>query len=269
MATSSLDRTIRLWDTRTGECIHVLMGGHRDWVRAVAYRPDGQQLASVGDDGAIRLWNPETGARLSKLPGHDGPALGLCWSPDNRLVISGGQDGWVCLWDASTLQRLVRLETAAGRISAVVVEPAGRWLALVGHGAVEVWDLASVRCMQRIAVQGDGADIAAGNNNQLFVVDSRGVQAWDVEQGRVLRMFDGHAGAVRAVSIHPNSLGLLTGGDDRAVRLWNAETAAEVWSLSVHGAPCTALAFHPAGHIGIGDADGRVHFQEMARGDVQ
>lgn len=268
MATSSVDRTVRLWDTRAGEAARVLMGGHRDWVRGVSFRPDGKQLASVGDDGAVRLWDPQSGERMFRLVGHDTGAQCLCWSPDSRLVVSGGTDGQVCLWEVASLQRLAVLGPFGGGISQLAFDMQGRWLAVARPDAVEIWDLEAVKQIQQIEVAGRRAVVAASPKDVLFIGDERGAMAWNVSANRMLRTFNGHDGAVRAIAAHPNGLGLVTGGEDQTVRLWHAADAWEAQCFAIRDAHVTALAFHPAGHIGIGCSDGHAQFREMERGGM-
>ena len=60
MASGSRDRTIRLWDTRTGAARSTLEG-HPDSVKTVIFSPDSQVVASGSYDSTIRLWNVRTG----------------------------------------------------------------------------------------------------------------------------------------------------------------------------------------------------------------
>ena len=55
VVSGSLDKTIRLWDPKTGEHLKTLIG-HTDAVNSVAFSPDGKTLASGSSDGTILLW---------------------------------------------------------------------------------------------------------------------------------------------------------------------------------------------------------------------
>ncbi|MBD1849748.1 hypothetical protein H6F87_07000 [Cyanobacteria bacterium FACHB-502] len=57
------DHTIRLWNSQTGQPIHILHA-YNDWIRALNFSADGKMLASGGQDLIVNPWNVHTGACL-------------------------------------------------------------------------------------------------------------------------------------------------------------------------------------------------------------
>jgi len=56
-ATCSSDKTVKIWDTRSRECVHTFTDLHQDQVWDIAYKPDGSQLVSVSDDRSIIVYD--------------------------------------------------------------------------------------------------------------------------------------------------------------------------------------------------------------------
>jgi len=70
LASSSSDRTIKIWDVKSGKCIKTLEG-HTNWVRSLAVLKDGT-LASGSDDKTIKIWDVEKSKCINTLRGHTG-----------------------------------------------------------------------------------------------------------------------------------------------------------------------------------------------------
>jgi WD domain, G-beta repeat len=74
--------------------------------------PDGSRLASTGDAGTVRLWDPRTGEGLLGLRGHIAAVGSVAFSPEgSQLVLAGGK-GMARVWalDLDDLIEVAELE---------------------------------------------------------------------------------------------------------------------------------------------------------------
>jgi len=88
-ATSSRDKTIKIWDALRGQCLHTFIG-HDDWVRALVFHPNGKYLLSAADDHTIRIWELKTGRCIRKIEAHERFVSSLAWG---RQTISSDTNG--------------------------------------------------------------------------------------------------------------------------------------------------------------------------------
>ncbi|KAJ6050216.1 uncharacterized protein N7446_005548 [Penicillium canescens] len=154
LASGSLDKTLRFWDTATGSLQQTLMG-HSGSVHSVAFSPDGRLLASGSGDNTVRLWDPVTDAPHQALEGHSGWVRSVAFSPDGRLLASGSYDYTVRLWDTATggLQQI--LEGHSESVHSVAFLPDGRLLASGSNDkTVRLWDSATGALHQAWSLKG-------------------------------------------------------------------------------------------------------------------
>ncbi|KAJ3509391.1 hypothetical protein NMY22_g16310 [Coprinellus aureogranulatus] len=78
VASGARDKTIKLWDTQTGQMIRNL-AGHDNWVRALAFHPSGKYLLSSSDDKTIRVWELSTGRCVKTVEAHSHFVATLAW----------------------------------------------------------------------------------------------------------------------------------------------------------------------------------------------
>jgi WD40 repeat protein len=85
LAITSIENTIRLWDTTSGQLIGTCTG-HKQAVFSVAFSPDGNTLASASDDSTLKLWNVANQQELLTVRRLGGTLRGLMFSPDGSLL---------------------------------------------------------------------------------------------------------------------------------------------------------------------------------------
>lgn len=69
---------------------------------ALAWSPDGKQIAVAGASPEVTIYDAETGARVAACSGHKAGIYAMAWSPDSRTLATGGFDGLLRLYDASS-----------------------------------------------------------------------------------------------------------------------------------------------------------------------
>jgi WD40 repeat protein len=82
---------VRIWDPATGQQ-RATLTGHAGRVRAVAIAPGGAWLASAGDDGSVRIWDPVTGG-ISAVMRVESHLEDCAWSPSSQSLAAAGGAG--------------------------------------------------------------------------------------------------------------------------------------------------------------------------------
>ena len=161
LATSSADKTIKLWSVITKNHKRTL-SGHTDSVYGLAYSPDGLTLASGSADHTIRLWDANTGEHLRTLTGHTSSVWGVSFSPDGLTLASSSFDNTVRLWDTNTGETKQTLSGHTDSVYGLAYSPDGSTLASGdAEGTILLWDLTSV--------SGDGSTPPPVSNPDLVV----------------------------------------------------------------------------------------------------
>jgi WD40 repeat protein len=225
--------------------------GHRAQVYAMAFSPDGTQLATAeqGTADAIRLWDPRTGDERCTLsaPVAAGGFRCVRYSPDGRTLAAVYKPGGIAFWHVASGQRLFAADGHEAPIRSLALSADGSTLVTGDDcGTLHVRDRAAGGLRQTLllpwstnglAVSADGRIVAGGVNYERYedreYRSDRYVCVWDATSGRELTRLE-EGDECLALSTDGRTVFTRTGNDVVARSTANGK---EVRRYSVRGTP--------------------------------
>jgi WD40 repeat protein len=249
IASSSFDRTVRIWDVASGRETAVLRG-HENVVGNLVFSPDSSKLAALDWHKDLRIWNPATGALLAHHPGANqdaGPSVSF--SPDNRFfcLINGKI---ARLFNATTGKVEHTFDHRAPPTCPIVFAPDGERIFVCDYaGAISIWDVKGTKpkmswqahsgIVRALCLSPDGKCLASGSDFPENVV-----RLWDAATGRELATLPGHKNQVSSLAFSPDGTRLVSSSWDQTARLWERSTGVLLAVLH-HRGHVTEAAFRP------------------------
>ena len=282
-STGLLDGDYRTWHLPDGAIMRLGKGAIGRGDRALAYSPDGAQLAVASGIG-IWLYDVRTGTEVTLFKG--GSVNSVAFSTDGALLASGAGDNTVKLWDVATNTNIASLEGHTDGVWAVAFSHDGKMLAsgagdptiyFPADNTIKLWDVATNAnfatleghrgMVASVAFSSDGKMLVSGSNDET-------VKLWDVATNTNIATLEGHSDGVASVAFSPNGKILASGGRtfDETVKLWDVATNTNIATLEGHSDGVASVAFSPDGKIlaaGVGDAFFPVFFPELSENTVK
>ncbi|HLX08126.1 MAG TPA: WD40 repeat domain-containing protein [Thermoanaerobaculia bacterium] len=219
IASGSGDQTLRIWAAETGDCIRTLNIGAN--CLRVAWSPAGEQVAAVGVDGSITIWNWSNGGLATRCFENRETVWGVSWSPDGLLLATASLDGTVRTWDPQS------------------------GVAIHSINAHSHW-------VQDVQWSPDGQTLASSSRDAT-------VALWDTRTWELRLRHQSHAKSnygLNCVSWSPDGSLVASAGYDQVVRVWDSSTGLDVAEFPFPEEYAWRLAWSPDGaflvssHIG-------------------
>jgi hypothetical protein len=223
--TAGDDGDIVVRSVADGAVLHVFSAAENGDANKLAITSDGRRAVSAHESGTVIVWDLVENAVLHVLAGHDWPVVSIAVSPDGNRALSGSIDGTLKLWDVSAGKKLRSWRGHERGVYGASFTPDGRH-AVTGSGdyTIKLWAVETAREIRRFnGHSGTVYAIALSQDGNLVLSGSLDGTArlWDLYTGDEISMFNPRTGPLYAVAFTVDG-SILTGGFDRAIRVWPA-----------------------------------------------
>jgi WD40 repeat protein len=216
--------------------------GHAASIRSMMFSPNGKYLVTIGDDRTARLWEVKSGQELRSFGGHSTAITALAFSPNSqKLATVSHGDGVARIWDVETGKELWILGNAhpgtvlGDRWHTISFSPNGKYLAVGksedGPERVTIADVEPPPPAPRLGesntdfkarVMTASEDWKQAEKEKVLL--RYAIDVWNVDTGGKARELKGHTSNVPFVLFSSDGETVISGSDDRTIRLWDFET---------------------------------------------
>ncbi|MFH1197783.1 MAG: NB-ARC domain-containing protein [bacterium] len=271
VVSGSEDKTLRVWEIESSECLRTLEG-HTDTVSSVSITPDGKRAVSGSWDKTLRVWDIESGECLRTLEGHTDDVSSLSITPDGKRAVSGSWDKTLRVWDIEIGECLRTLEGHTGTVSSVSIIPDGK-RAVSGSWdkSLRVWEIESGECLRTLEGHTRGvSSVSITPDGKRAVSGSfdRTLRVWEIESSECLRTIERHTDGVFSISITPDGKRAVSGSWDKSLRVWEIESGECLRTLERYTDDVSSLSITPDGKRAVwGSLDKTLRVWDIESGE--
>eukprot|EP01018_Ginkgo_biloba_P037150 Gb_15817 [translate_table: standard] len=244
-------------------------------------------LASL-HSGVIQLWDYRMGTLIDRFDEHDGPVRGVHFHKSQPLFVSGGDDYKIKVWNYKMRRCLFTLLGHLDYIRTVHFHNEYPWIVSASDDqTIRIWNWQSRACISVLTGHNHYVMCASFHPKEDLVVSAsldQTVRVWDIGALRkktvspaddILRLtqmntdlfgggdavvkyvLEGHDRGVNWASFHPSLPLIVSGADDRQVKLWrmNDTKAWEVDTLRGHVNNVSCVMFHARQDIIVSNSE--------------
>ena len=257
-------------------------------VKGISFHPTRPWLLCSLHDGQIQLWDYRLGTLLETFDEHDGPVRSVDFHPSQPLFVSGGDDYKIRVWNYNNKRSLFTLMGHLDYIRTVQFHPENPWIVSCSDDQnIRIWNWQSRECIAVLTGHNHYVMSAQFHPKEDLVVSAsldQTIRVWDISGlkqkgskmgaaskggrsvlghlatdivGTVKYVLEGHERGVNWASFHPELPLIVSGSDDRMIKIWrtNETKAWEVDTLRGHTNNVSCVYFHPRYDLIISDSE--------------
>ncbi|XP_022657939.1 coatomer subunit alpha-like [Varroa jacobsoni] len=271
-------------------------------VKGLSFHPRRPWILASLHNGVIQLWDYRMCTLLDKFDEHEGPVRGICFHNQQPLFVSGGDDYQIKVWNYKQRKCIFTLLGHLDYIRTTTFHHEYPWiLSSSDDQTIRIWNWQSRTCicvltghthyvMSAHFHPSEDLMVSASLDQTIRVWDLQGLRKKNVAPGpggleehlrtpghtdlfgtsdAVVRHFlDGHERGVNWAVFHPTIPLVVSGADDRQIKLWRLNDA-KAWEMDTcrgHYSNVSCVIFHPRQELILSNSEDKsIRVWDMAK----
>ncbi len=232
LATGDFNGMCFVWDLKKGYAKR-LVNGHNHIITTMEFASDGKTLLTAGADQTVNVWDVKESEQLDPKVKPPGITLSVDFSHDGSLIVTSGTDHEANIWDVVTGHLIKSFGSTGGGGTIAAFSPKGDRI-LFGNvrGEIVIADVNSGSIITRKKLHYMPTGVSAFSpDGSLIVSTSAGISNplhfLNAITGDLFFQINGSYGYVTSLSFSNNGKTLVTGHNDKLIRLWDIEARSE------------------------------------------
>ncbi|ONM41125.1 Transcriptional corepressor LEUNIG [Zea mays] len=228
LATSSFDKTVRVWDADNTDYSLRTFTGHSASVMSLDFHPNKEDMiCSCDGDGEVRSWSINNGSCLTCVKVFKAGATQMRFQPRKGKYLAAASEKAIYILDGET-QHACRspLQGHNKNIQSLCWDSAGEYLASVSEDSVRIWSFSSgrdgefVHELNRSGNQFHSCVFHPTYQSLLVIGCYESLELWDIREKNTMTFNNAHDGLVAALAASSATGKVASVSHDRTLKLW-------------------------------------------------
>ena len=259
------NRTLN-WRSKTIQTIAKTAGSRAPVVTGVSLRPESSEIAIVGDDHYISVYDRSTGRFTQHLNEHEDWIRAARYSPMGDRLITAGNDRRVISWSTDSYDLPTLIATHPEAIIEVAFNSTGTRVATVGfERSLRIYDSQSTQLVQKLECAcNDNHAVAFSHDGQSIAAGGRcgRIRIWQVESGILSAEFKAHRNRIRSIEFNSDGH-VLSCAEDQTIRLTDPMRPDTPVNVARQSARLFDTKLIAENLVATGSADNRIHIYRI------
>lgn len=221
--TGGADRTIKFWDTASGQ-LKLTLTGHIEQVTGLAISPRHPYMFSCGLDKTVKCWDLEQNKVIRNYHGHLSGVYSLCLHPTVDILMSGGRDSVCRVWDMRSKVQIHCLSGHDQTVCSILSQPTDPQVITGSHDStIRLWDLRKAKTLSTLTYHKKSVRAMTLHPHEYAFASASAdnIKKFKLPQGEFLHnMLQQQRTIVNAMAVNQDGV-LVSGGDNGSVYFWD------------------------------------------------